>query len=269
MIQNARRSFPPRIKTRLGFTLIELLVVISIIAMLISILLPALGAARESARGIQCASQVRQIGLGFHMYFGDNSDTFPTTFFDIGGGNSVDWSSELWRQEYVATAVLYGCPSFGEATYPYGGSWDEVQSRLDPTNTNNRTHDLWRTVQYGYNIQHLGSDARGLYGGGVDSPARLDELTSASKTLVLADSYHQPSRVTGEHRGRFDLRDFYAEGTAMGLIHGRHSQGANIFWADGHTSRVPLEDEWNAYTATAIPNVWQPTNPWTRHGNNM
>ncbi len=51
---------------RRGFTLIELLVVISIISLLIALLLPALASARESARIIVCASQLRQIGVGVH-----------------------------------------------------------------------------------------------------------------------------------------------------------------------------------------------------------
>ena len=53
------------------FTMIELLIVIAILAILISILLPALNQARESARRIQCISQMKQIGIGLGMYAGD------------------------------------------------------------------------------------------------------------------------------------------------------------------------------------------------------
>ena len=60
-----------------GFTLIELLVVISIIALLIAILLPSLGAAREAARRTVCASQLRQVTLATVMYGGEYNSRFP------------------------------------------------------------------------------------------------------------------------------------------------------------------------------------------------
>ena len=61
-----------------GFTLIELLVVISIIALLVGILLPALGAARATARGAMCKSNMRQIGLMYFTYANDNNEHLPT-----------------------------------------------------------------------------------------------------------------------------------------------------------------------------------------------
>lgn len=93
---------------RKAFTLIELLVVVAIIALLISILLPALSAAKAQARADQCMSNQRQLAMGFLGYADDWEDCLPGSTWDfIGPGNSYADSIPLcWLGSLNSTADL-------------------------------------------------------------------------------------------------------------------------------------------------------------------
>jgi prepilin-type N-terminal cleavage/methylation domain-containing protein/prepilin-type processing-associated H-X9-DG protein len=75
-----------------GFTLVELLVVISIVALLLSILMPALRVARESGRGVYCAANLRQLGISLTMYLDSNRQVFPLSVGKTDRWFTMDWA---------------------------------------------------------------------------------------------------------------------------------------------------------------------------------
>ena len=105
-----------------GFTLIELLVVISIIALLLSVLLPALKIAKEKAKSIQCKANLKSQHVAMKLYLEDNDSEYPLSFQYIvdgypgGGTPSLEPRNCQWHNREIDPAVN---PEYAGAIWPY------------------------------------------------------------------------------------------------------------------------------------------------------
>jgi prepilin-type N-terminal cleavage/methylation domain-containing protein/prepilin-type processing-associated H-X9-DG protein len=120
-----------------GFTIIELLVVISIVALLVAILLPALGKARQTAQSLQCSSNERQISVAVFTYAADNEEFLPWLF----------WRTDLIDGDYMPGERVGAAGSWSPT---YGESIRAAENFRCPIDENRQSTDYdWRTSYTG------------------------------------------------------------------------------------------------------------------------
>jgi prepilin-type N-terminal cleavage/methylation domain-containing protein/prepilin-type processing-associated H-X9-DG protein len=231
-----------------AFTLIEVLVVVAIIAMLISVLLPSLSAARKSARIVACRANVHQMGIAMTMYTGQHG-YFPG--HHLASATATDfilWPIRLMRFMKGAGASrssqyqVYWCPDS-----KYKTRWDG-KKRLWYSITNAGPQDC-ANFDYGYNdwgvsetFSMAGKPNLGLGGHIVtkdrdaeqkrSGEVRFEKVKRPGEMIAIADN--DADDLFKGTPGNWDTAIDPIDDSAREWPGARHNKGANVLWTDGH-----------------------------------
>lgn len=229
-----------------AFTLVELLVVVAIVAILISILLPALGRAREQAKVAVCLSNLRSLGAALQTYLQTNGDRFPGAGLGHGSPNreADSWVSqmlaEIGRRGGERDGSGAGATLRGEVRDVRRCPADASPHFVEPRLVGGER--VWRQTSYASNYYFAVPQAQIASIGKTHAYDRVDRVPRPATTIFWAEMAEQGEYATADH--------FHPElwfGGDPPVLAGqqlqleRHARKANYGMIDGHAELLPFE----------------------------
>ena len=223
-----------------AFTLVELLVVVAIIALLVSILLPPLGKAKEQAKIVICLLNLKGLGLGFAQYAAENNDWYPPG--SGWGGDPPIWDFSMVK--YYENKGLLHCPA----------------DNLERTYGSNPQEHYPRSYAINIDVTWMGPSVYGKnydppYNGRANFPwpgwvHKTTDVTDPSDTILLGEQweswYYYSTYVAGrynKYRGSgicWENYDWDRRGPTD-YVH-RNNDAANYLFCGGHARLIPKDD---------------------------
>lgn len=222
-----------------AFTLIELLVTLAIIAVLVGILLPSLGAIRDHGRSVKCLSNVRQIAIASSTYAADNADfVHPTSQMYMG----VPYFEQLQRSGHLPrTSQVHRCP-------------DDMDEGADDGWADNAKGDDERVTSYAIN-GYLAANHDPYYGVSLEDIHGPAETIFAAEIIERLDKDHVMPMYWGTsaaiHPGPGTMMarpmqiDASQGNRPRSITRDRHSDGSHYAFADGHAANHAFADTWD------------------------
>jgi prepilin-type N-terminal cleavage/methylation domain-containing protein/prepilin-type processing-associated H-X9-DG protein len=239
------------LKRRTGFTLIELLVVIAIIAILASMLLPALSKAKAKGQQTKCISNLKQLGIGMAMYLNDNRDEFPGT----ASRNTYGYHVEDWIYWRTNTKVYPPIEKslIAAQTGSVSSNLFRCPADMDDSERKSTGGDGNGPYFYSYSLTSLGlSGTKNLGMASIVDGTKVYTFKSTtikgpSDKIMLAEEQTSHKRAESPDPGGTssiinDGRWAPAVGGGGDQITLRHNKRGNVGMADGHVqSMFPKE----------------------------
>jgi prepilin-type N-terminal cleavage/methylation domain-containing protein/prepilin-type processing-associated H-X9-DG protein len=214
---------------RRGFTLIELLVVIAIIGALVALLLPALGATRESSRRTHCLNNLRQMVIAAHMFVDTHAGSYPIAYHSKQEGDTT--YNYCWD---ISTIDKPGQPMVLAPGTLWGDDTTPRDIQQCPSFVGKSNSPVEAYTGYNYNTSYIGHGDNET----IPQPARMKQIENPTRTAMFGDGEYKAG-VNKFMRAPFDSpgdEDF--NGRWAGTQGFRHLGTTNVAFCDGHADSL-------------------------------